>query len=154
MKKIYSSFDYEDYLDDVRDYFEEEPTEEQVRDIIGGVPLSHDENTDPVLCKFIELQKCRGLKPKVIVEYYRIPYVYKMGNVRVTFDSRLVSSDDVEHFLDGKYRKRPVMPVGKLLLEVKFDEFLPDHLYANMQLGRLTQTACSKYYLCRKDGFK
>lgn len=127
-------------------------TKEQVQDIIDGVPLKCGEGTDPLLVKFIELQNSRKLKPKVIVEYKRVPYVYKLGNVRVTFDSQLCSSKNVDRFLEEDYPTRPIMPVGKLLLEVKFDEFLPDYLYDALQLGNLTQTAFSKYYLCRKFG--
>lgn len=131
-----------------------EVTKEQVEDIIHNVPLKWNDVTDPVLGKFIEAQRIKDLKPKVIVEYKRIPYVYKIGNVRVTFDSHLASSGDIENFLTSDYPKRPVLPVGKLLLEVKFDELLPDYLYDIMQLNNLTQTAFSKYYLCRKYGFK
>ncbi|MBO7402280.1 MAG: polyphosphate polymerase domain-containing protein [Lachnospiraceae bacterium] len=128
-------------------------TKNQALDVIKGVRLEPDSSTPPVLRKFIERQRCDRLVPKVIVEYSRVPFVYSIGNVRVTFDSQLVSSDSVESFLDGAIRRRPVMPVGKLHLEVKFDELLPDHLYNAMQLGNLTQTAFSKYYLCRKYGF-
>lgn len=42
------------------------------------------------------------------------------------------------------------MPMGKHVLEVKYDEFLPDFLYDVMNLGSLRQSAYSKYYLCRK----
>ena len=125
-------------------------TREQVEDILQGRPLKADSDTHPLLLKFINLQNQRGLKPKTIVEYKRVPYVYKTGNVRVTLDSELCSSTDVGRFLDGDYKTRPIMPVGKLLLEVKFDEFLPDYLYDVMQLNNLTQTAFSKYYLCRR----
>lgn len=125
-------------------------TQDQLKDIIkGGSPVTCD-ITEEVMLKFVELQKTRRLKPKVIVEYRRVPFIYKLGNVRITFDSHLSSSTDVERFLTGDYHKRPVMPAGKSLLEVKFDEFLPDHIYDVMQLGNLTQTAFSKYYLCRK----
>ncbi len=124
-------------------------TEEQVRAILNKEVLSVDDDAHPLLKKFVEQQISRKLQPKVIVEYERIPYVYKIGNVRVTFDSQLTSSVYVEKFLDGDYLKRSVMPKGKLLLEVKFDEFLPDYLYDIMQLNNLTQTAFSKYYLCR-----
>ena len=127
-------------------------TKEQVEDILKGIPLKIKDDTDPLLIKFMELQNSRKLIPKVIVEYKRVPYVYKLGNVRVTLDSQLSSSGDVQNFLDGTYKKRPVMPVGKLLLEVKFDEYLPDYIYEALQLNNLTQTAFSKYYLCRKFG--
>lgn len=90
------------------------------------------------------------LRPAVIIEYERIPYVYKNGNVRVTFDTNISSSVSVENFLSGDIPKRPVMPVGYHLMEVKFDEFLPDYIYQSLNLGQLQQTAYSKYYLCRK----
>ena len=46
--------------------------------------------------------------------------------------------------------KRPIMPAGWHLMEVKFDEYLPDFIYRSLNLGQLQQTAFSKYYLCRK----
>lgn len=127
-------------------------TKEQLDSIIKGIPLTlkDHEAADSVLLKFIELQRTVRLKSKVIVDYKRVPYIYIPGNVRVTFDSQLTSSTDTDRFMTRDYYKRPVMPAGKLLLEVKFDGFLPDYIYDVMQLGNLTQTAFSKYYLCRK----
>lgn len=92
----------------------------------------------------------KGLHPVVIVEYERIPYVYKNGNVRVTFDTQIASSSNVADFFAEHLPKRPIMPVGQHLLEVKFDEYLPDFIYRSLNLGVLQQTAYSKYYLCRK----
>ena len=85
-----------------------------------------------------------------IVEYERIPYICQNGNVRVTFDINISSSADVKNFLNGDIPVRPVMPSGWQLMEVKFDEFLPDYIYRALNLGNLQQTAFSKYYLCRK----
>ncbi len=127
-------------------------TREQVERILNGEILETSEDSSPALNKFVNLQRSRGLKPKVIVEYERIPYIYKAGNVRVTFDTNLSSSTEIRKFFSGDYLKRPVMPAGMQLLEVKYDEFLPDYIYRVMQLGNMTQTAFSKYYLCRKYG--
>lgn len=91
----------------------------------------------------------RGMRPSVIVTYERIPFVYKAGNVRVTFDRNLSSSTQVGKFLSGDYRQRPVFGVGKSLLEVKFDEFLPVHIKAALQMDGLRWTTFSKYYMCR-----
>jgi hypothetical protein len=92
----------------------------------------------------------KRMRPVVIVEYERIPYVYKNGNVRITLDINVSSSSSVECFLDEQIPKRPIMPMGQQLLEVKFDEYLPDFIHHNLNLHSLTQTAYSKYYLCRK----
>ena len=94
------------------------------------------------------------LHPVIIVEYERIPFIYSMGNVRVTFDMNLSSSSDVGSFLSEEVSKRPVMPQGQHLMEVKYDEFLPDYIYQALNLGVMQQTAFSKYYICRRHSLK
>lgn len=98
------------------------------------------------------LKRTVQLAPRVIVEYDRTPYIYPVGNVRVTFDRHIRSSEDVARFLDADVRMRPIQETGQHLLEVKFDELLPDYLYQALQLENLTQTAFSKYCLCRQYG--
>ncbi len=118
--------------------------------IINGEIDSNAENQPPLLQKFYLEEKQHLLHPVVIVEYDRYPYVYKNGNVRITFDTNVSSSSFAKDFLTGTYPKRPVMPTGIELLEVKYDEYLPDFIYRALQLENLQQTAYSKYYLCRK----
>ena len=125
-------------------------TVEQTKILMAGktVPLIAEQ--PPLLQKFTCEMLMRKLRPVVIVEYERIPFVYKNGNVRVTLDTNVASSKAIDSFLDEKIPKRPIMPLGHSLLEVKYDEYLPDFIYRNLQLRSLTQTAFSKYYLCRK----
>lgn len=94
------------------------------------------------------------LRPVIMVEYRRASYVYETSNVRITFDSDICSSK-----ADGSWRrvlfdrdvvKRPVLPQGRCLLEVKFDNFIPDHIYQALSVDNLNRTAFSKYYFCRK----
>lgn len=125
-------------------------TIDQTKTLMQGIPLKDIASQPAVLQKLTLKMLNFGFKPKVIVEYDRVPYVYKNGNVRVTFDRNISSSTDIAHFLDEDIVKRPVMPVSKSLLEVKYDEYIPDFIYNNLQLQNLTQTAFSKYYICRK----
>ena len=125
-------------------------TEEQCRELMAGRPLPADPSYPPVLQKMNLLMKTRLLKPKVIVEYDRTPFVEKLGNTRVTLDRNIRSSNAVASFLEKRVPARPIMPAGKQILEVKYDEFLPDYLYRNLQLSHLRQTTFSKYYLCRR----
>ena len=115
----------------------------------GVIPDVTDEMPE-IKKKLLLEMKLAGMQPKVIVTYQRIAYVYPAGNVRVTIDRNITSSPDVEDFLDRKYRERPVLPLGRSLLEVKWDEVLPRHIKQNLQMDCLTWTAFSKYYLCRK----
>lgn len=123
---------------------------EVVHDILSG-KLSDIRAVDSALYrKFCMQQQARLLQPKVIVEYDRIPFVYKEGNVRVTFDTYIRSSSDILNFLNKDIYTRPVMESGRHVLEVKFDEFLPDFIHHAIQIEKLQQTAFSKYCLCRK----
>lgn len=100
--------------------------------------------------KFCLWQDMQGLEPKIIVEYDRIPFVCEDGNVRITLDMNMRSSARIEDFMQQEILCRPIMPKGMHLLEVKYDEFLPDYIYKTIQMRSLKQTAFSKYYLCRK----
>ena len=104
----------------------------------------------PLAQKLQTLRISTGMKPKVIVAYERTPYIYKNGNVRITFDRNITSSSQVDQFFNEKIKKRPILPVGMQLLEVKYDEYLPDHIYHALILDNLQRTNFSKYYLCRK----
>lgn len=123
---------------------------EQTLQLMQGRPLTNIEEQPQLLRKLTIQMLTRQLRPVVIVEYDRMPYVYANGNVRVTLDVNIASSKSVWCFLDETIPKRPVLPLGQQLLEVKYDEFLPDHIYRNLQLDSLRQTAFSKYYVCRK----
>lgn len=125
-------------------------TIEQTKHLMEGKALPNMGSLHPLLQKLNLLILTRRMRPVVIVEYDRIPYVYKNGNVRVTLDMNIRSSGEIGCFLDESMPKRPVMPMGQQLLEVKYDEYLPDFIYRNLQLQSLRQTAFSKYYICRK----
>ncbi len=125
-------------------------TEEQTRLLMEGKVLPDIGSQPPLLRKLSLLMMTRRMRPVVIVEYDRIPYVYKNGNVRITLDTNIRSSSAVETFLERQIPNRPVMSAGQQLLEVKYDEYLPDFIYRALQLHSLRQTAFSKYYICRK----
>ena len=91
----------------------------------------------------------RGMMPKTIVTYERVPLVYSGGNVRITFDRRITSSADLRRFLTADYTERPVLPPGQSILEVKWDELMPGFIRENLKMEDLQWIAFSKYYLCR-----
>ena len=125
-------------------------TVEQTRALMAGKVLPIGEDQPPLLRKLTLQMMTRKLRPVVIVEYERIPYVYKNGNVRITLDTNIASSSAVETFLSPHISGRPVLPVGQQLLEVKYDVYLPDFIYRSLMLPNPRETAFSKYYICRK----
>lgn len=122
--------------------------------ILEGRVLSmkqEDFETYPhLLQEFLVLMQTRHMRPKVLVVYDRIPYVDSRGNVRVTFDKNISASLDFAHFFEEDLIKEPVMPRGRHLMEVKYDEFLPAVIKEQLDIGHLRQITFSKYYLCRK----
>lgn len=105
---------------------------------------------DVLLDEFIMQNATRILRPKVIVDYDRKAFVYDIGNVRITFDRNISSGRAFDRFFDANIEKRPVMQTGMHILEVKYDELLPNYIYNCLSIGNLRQTAFSKYYMCRK----
>ncbi|MCM1134570.1 MAG: polyphosphate polymerase domain-containing protein [Clostridium sp.] len=127
-------------------------TLEQCRQLMDGVIPAEIAPDQQVLHKLSYLMAVRLMRPAVIVDYDRIPYVYRQkdANVRVTFDKNIKSVSNVHSFLEENVQGRGVMPVGQALMEVKFDSFLPDEIYGLLQLNGLSASTFSKYYLCRK----
>ena len=93
----------------------------------------------------------QGLRPKTIVDYTREPFTYRPGNVRVTFDYDIRTGILCTDFLDPAC---PTIPAGDapILLEVKWDEFLPEVIRACVQTPGRRVTAFSKYAQCRIYG--
>ena len=93
------------------------------------------------------------LRPRVMVSYIREPYVYPPGNVRVTFDSQIRTSLFGSGFLPGKVRDIGATDSsGDLILELKYDAFLPEIVSCLLQTEGLRRQAFSKYGICRRFG--
>ena len=90
-----------------------------------------------------------GMHPKSIVEYERTAFVEPRGNVRITFDRNISGCEKISGFFDRTLPAVPVLPKGQHVLEVKYDELLPEYIAGVLELGRLQQTAFSKYYYSR-----
>lgn len=125
-------------------------SEESCREILRTGKIPFNGAAPPLYQKFYTAGQVRLLVPKVIVEYDRTVYVYKDGNVRITYDENISSSADIGKFLSSGLRKRPIMACGQGILEVKYDAFLPDFLYGALQFGELREVTFSKYYYCRR----
>ena len=89
-------------------------------------------------------------RPKVIIEYERTAFVCPEGTVRITFDRNIMASRCCTAFFNESVEGMiPVLPTGMHILEVKYDEFLPDYIAGTLEIGILQQSAFSKYYLGR-----
>ncbi len=88
------------------------------------------------------------MRPKVIVDYDRVPYVLKEGDVRVTFDQNVRAAVVAGDVFSRKLPSYQVVEEGKTIMEVKFTEFLPQYIKEVLPPGGHEFSAISKYTLC------
>lgn len=125
-----------------------ELTREQAQSIVDGDIDWMAESKDPLIGELYRKMKGGLLMPKTIVDYTREPFVYGPGNVRVTFDYDIRTGLQCTDFLDPDC---VMIPAGDapILLEVKWDEYLPDAVRDAIQLPGRRCGAFSKYVQCR-----
>lgn len=106
---------------------------------------------DGLIRELYSKMRTQQLRPKTIVDYTREPFVYPPGNVRVTLDYDIRTGLDCTDFLNPDC---PTIPAGDspVILEVKWDEFLPDMIRSAIQLEGRRVSAFSKYAQCRIYG--
>ena len=117
--------------------------------LINGEDLLYSECKNNVLRKLYLEQKTTLLKPKIIVEYDRVAYVNKTGNVRVTFDKNIRVSKYIDRFFEDNTYSNPILNNNEEILEVKYDEILPNWIYESLELNKLSRTSFSKYAVAR-----
>lgn len=93
----------------------------------------------------------RLLKPVVTVEYLREAYILPQGNVRITFDKDIRASIGEHDIFSPNYITRKVLSDDIIVLEVKFDEFIPMHVLQILKTGMTEKCAISKYVMCREE---
>ena len=118
-------------------------TREQTEEIISGNYDLLAEADEPLLKEFYIKLCSEQLRPKLIVDYRRRAYVYPYGNVRVTFDNEISSSGDVNGFFTARDGSLPVPE--EIIMEIKYDEFLPQVIADITRLPARQSSAFSKY---------
>ena len=93
--------------------------------------------------------KLLHLKPITVVDYEREVYVYEHGNVRVTFDSHIRTSIRNNDLLNLNLNMAEALDPNIVVLEVKYDEFMPDVIKYLLQLFNRRKETFSKYQLSR-----
>ncbi len=88
------------------------------------------------------------MSPAVLIDYIREPYVCEAGNVRITFDMKVsVCINSLDIFgSDNVYSN--VMPDNDIIMEVKYDSFIPQYILQMLTGIPTTEEAFSKYILC------
>lgn len=120
----------------------------QTEAILGGKTEWMASSGEPLIVELYTKMKSGQLRPKTIVDYNREAYVYGPGNVRVTIDKNIrtgLFSTDLFN------EKLPTVSAGEalILLEIKYDNFIPEVISNIIQLDGRRRTAYSKYAASR-----
>lgn len=123
----------------------------EVQNILKGDWSWMATDSRPLVSELYRAMRIKGLRPKTIVDYTRTAYTFPAGNVRVTLDYHIRTGLGGTDFLNPDC---PTVPVGDglVILEVKWDEFLPGIIRDAVQLEGRHTSAFSKYAACRIYG--
>lgn len=123
-------------------------TDKEAQDIVDGrlnwMMDSGQRLIQELYCKM----NSQGLRPKTIVDYTREPFIFRPGNVRVTLDYNIRTGLTATDFLNPYCITIPARD-APIILEVKWDEFLPEIIRDAVQLKGRHTAAFSKYVACR-----
>lgn len=130
----------------------ERVTKEECEKLINGDIEWMKNSNKGLVVELYEKMKFQQLRPKTIVDYIREPFVYPLGNVRVTLDRDIrtgIYSKDLFN------QNLPVVGINinnTIILEVKYDEYIPDIIKDIVQTNNRKGTAFSKYAVSRIYG--
>jgi hypothetical protein len=87
---------------------------------------------------------------KTVVDYTRYPFIYPHGNVRITIDMDIRSPVGQIDVFNPDMPTMSVFPNEKCVLEIKYDEYLPEFIHKIVQTPSTRTTSMSKYAACRR----
>lgn len=109
---------------------------------------------DSALChELYARMRSQILKPRVIVDYTRRAFVYAPGNTRITVDDNIRTGLSSLDFFNPMLPTIPADITHPIILEVKYDAFLPDNIRRAIRLNDRRTTNFSKYAACRLTDF-
>ena len=123
-------------------------TRRQTEAVLDGDYSVLLEGEVPLLEEFYYECTSRVMRPRVIVDYDREPWVMEAGDVRITFDKHVRAGMGEFSLFDPDLPTVETLPADRMIMEVKFTEFLPKMVKSILPPRSAELTAASKYVLC------
>lgn len=118
--------------------------------LIAGRPDGLDASENPLLKDMFREMRTKALHPVVIVDYAREAYMHPIENTRITFDKRLRTGMFSKDLFNAQLNGISPIEPGKVIMEVKYDRYLPDYIRGLLRTVPSEHCAISKYTLCRR----
>ena len=133
--------------------YDAELTEKECRRLLAGEVGWMGSHPSGLVRELYAKMRCQLLRPRVMVSYMREPYVFPAGNVRVTFDSDIRTTLYRRTFLEARTTDVSASDCPQdMIMEIKYDAFLPEVIRDIIQTDAIRQQAFSKYEACRRFG--
>lgn len=126
---------------------------EQVELLLKGETAWLLEKNNPLCSELYSKMRGQLLRPKVIVDYTRRAFVYDPGNTRITIDEDIRTGLSSLDFFNRNLSAIPADVTHPVILEVKYDEYIPDIIRSAVQLPDRHTGAFSKYSACRLTNY-
>jgi len=122
-------------------------TKEQVYGVLDGNYEVLLKDLNNLLGVFYHECVSNVMRPRIVVDYEREPYIMEAGDVRITFDKNIRAGVEGFDIFDAGLPMVETLDPGLLILEVKFTEFLPNILRKILPSNASDYTAASKFIL-------
>ena len=120
----------------------------QAEKIVNGDTSWMMDSDNELIRELYSLMVSDRLGPKTIVDYTREPFIYGHGNVRVTLDYNIRTGLHLTDFLNTECVTVSAS-FGTCIMEVKWDDYLPDIIRDAVRLPHSRNGSFSKYEACR-----
>lgn len=127
-------------------------TKDECEKLIAGDTEWMRESKNGLLLELYAKMKYELLRPKTLVDYMREPFVYRSGNVRVTFDTKISTGVNSTDMFNAKTPMIKTHGEPVIIMEVKYDNYLPEIIRSMVQVQNRRVTAFSKYAVARVFG--
>ena len=136
---------FENYISKISASITREQCEQMIR---GNFDFMIDSDKQALRAGFIDA-RTHLLRPAVVVDYNREAFVMDEGNVRLTFDSKLRAGFCTTDLFDPDMPTLPAIAPDMLIMEVKYDDFLPGVVRKLLAPVNSRASSQSKYVMCR-----
>ena len=123
-------------------------TKDEVYEILDGNYDFLYKSTDPLQKVFYHECVSNIVRPRVVVEYDREPFVMGAGNVRINFDMNIRAGIEGFDIFNSEMPMIETLDSGLMIMEVKYSELLPNIVRKLLPHEATDYVAVSKYILC------
>lgn len=120
--------------------------------LLNGDASVLEHRDEDVLKAFYSAAKEAGLTSRITVDYHREAFVYPASNLRVTFDKNLraggLAGFSIVAPKDKEELSIPVYLNNSVIMEIKFDDFMPEIIRSVIPHETGKPLSISKYRMC------